>query len=557
MPAESPAKDAQNVAGTAKGAYDAAKSAKTAIQAASTVAKGASGPAGWIALAAQAAPFLKKNWKKIVGGIGGGIGALLALLYLKFAGLVAGLAFGAISGLPLLLVPGAGPFLYGGYVAYWGYKGFTDPIGTIHLATHPWEPITSAFNGVKNFISDTFSSGSGTVISAGSATTGAIGGGISTASSWATGAISSAWNASLGALGNSLGWALGKAGNLFGALGSIGSTEAATLTTFSVPTAIGTVVVGGTLVGVVTATSFSTPEGDAKLNVQGDNSFFTITKTANPTRMDDPGTDITYTITLTAKELPLKEILVADIARVQGETLNETFTTDKNGVSFAIIPCPPTIPANGSCTHTFTVVTQPGWDDSIVINTVQVRATPEGGSAQIDSTTVTTIIGDPPASCPRGWSNTGFLTQGPMGSTSHAPGTYSSTDPGYEAWDIATPLGTKVYATVEGVVVEDRIANGSALDQRIGIAASGCGELKTVHYWHLSARNVHQGQFVKFGDLVGLSGHRAPHVHYMFNQSGDRSFPIDDPQYVGYPGDPPLPPETCTGDCNYIITRAP
>src|SRR3989344_5392145 len=75
------------------------------------------------------------------------------------------------------------------------------------------------------------------------------------------------------------------------------------------------------------------------------------------------------------------------------------------------------------------------------------------------------IIGNPPSECPRGWPTTGQMSQGPEGATSHADSVYG----GYEAFDIATPVGTPIYATIQGTVVEDYTEDGNPLDQRIGI----------------------------------------------------------------------------------------
>src|SRR3989338_3015618 len=140
--------DIKKAAGAAKGAVDTAQTVKTAVKTvklASTGAKAGAGPAGWLMLAAQFAPQINQlanRLKKIAEGIGAYLLYLLLKFALKIAGLLTGLAFGAVSGLPLLAIPVAGPFLYAGWTAYWGFRGWVDPLGTIHLATHPWELVT-------------------------------------------------------------------------------------------------------------------------------------------------------------------------------------------------------------------------------------------------------------------------------------------------------------------------------------------------------------------------------------------------------------------------------
>src|SRR3989344_2252680 len=147
--------DIKSAANTAKGAVDTAQTVKTAVKTvklASTAAKAGAGPAGWLMLAAQFAPQISQlanRLEKIAVGIGAYLLYLLLKLALKFAGLFAGLAFGAVTGLPLLAIPVAGPFLYAGWVGFWGYRGWNNPIQmfktvqtAIHYATHPWELFT-------------------------------------------------------------------------------------------------------------------------------------------------------------------------------------------------------------------------------------------------------------------------------------------------------------------------------------------------------------------------------------------------------------------------------
>src|SRR3990167_9901415 len=140
--------DIKNAANAAKGEVDTAQTAKTAVKTvklATTAAKAGAGPAGWLMLAAQFAPQINQlasRIRKIAAGIGAYLLYLLLKLALKIAGLITGLAFGAITGLPLLVIPVAGPFLYAGWVGYWGFRGWINPLGTMHLATHPWELVT-------------------------------------------------------------------------------------------------------------------------------------------------------------------------------------------------------------------------------------------------------------------------------------------------------------------------------------------------------------------------------------------------------------------------------
>ena len=79
--------------------------------------------------------------------------------------------------------------------------------------------------------------------------------------------------------------------------------------------------------------------------------------------------------------------------------------------------------------------------------------------------------------------------------------------------DISTPIGTKVEAPADGVVVScgDKGGYGNAIviDHKYGIVT---------RYAHLSGFNVKPGQRVKRGDVIGFVGNSgkstAPHLHY-------------------------------------------
>lgn len=153
--------------------------------------------------------------------------------------------------------------------------------------------------------------------------------------------------------------------------------------------------------------------------------------------------------------------------------------------------------------------------------------------------TAITTIGNPPSACPHGWPTTGAITQGPEGATSHAP--YS-----YEALDIGPQVGEPVYSTVDGTVTQSFVNNGNSLDQRIAVTPTSCPGLNVVYFWHLSARSVNQGDQVHFGDQIAESGQAGtgPHIHYQFNDSGNRSFSITQP--------PNVPQAVLSRDCDGV-----
>lgn len=91
--------------------------------------------------------------------------------------------------------------------------------------------------------------------------------------------------------------------------------------------------------------------------------------------------------------------------------------------------------------------------------------------------------------------------------------------------DFAVPLGTDVYATGNGIILET--GRNSGLGNYI-VIDHGYG-LRTT-YGHLSHIRVSEGEQVKRGDLIGLSGNTGtssgPHLHYQVNQFGQHKNPI-------------------------------
>jgi murein DD-endopeptidase MepM/ murein hydrolase activator NlpD len=79
--------------------------------------------------------------------------------------------------------------------------------------------------------------------------------------------------------------------------------------------------------------------------------------------------------------------------------------------------------------------------------------------------------------------------------------------------DIATPIGTKVQAPADGVVVSTGVkgsyGNAIIIDHGYGVMT---------RYGHLSGFNVRPGQRVRRGDVIGFVGQTgratAPHLHY-------------------------------------------
>jgi murein DD-endopeptidase MepM/ murein hydrolase activator NlpD len=92
--------------------------------------------------------------------------------------------------------------------------------------------------------------------------------------------------------------------------------------------------------------------------------------------------------------------------------------------------------------------------------------------------------------------------------------------------DFATPMGTPVYATAEGVVKEAGIAGGYG--NRIDIDH---GYNYLTRFGHLSKIDVTVGQKVKRGDKIGEVGSTGkstgPHLHYEVRFKGEPQNPVN------------------------------
>lgn len=154
----------------------------------------------------------------------------------------------------------------------------------------------------------------------------------------------------------------------------------------------------------------------------------------------------------------------------------------------------------------------PSFADCRICNTVKVFANvidEESGetiaNGEMDTATVCVKIGQPPEDCPEGWpTKNGYITQGPHGSFSHRD---------QEAIDIGVPVGTPVFATHEGEVVD----SGGWGSDTVIIQGDCSGSFNSI-YTHLQTRAVKPGEHVSRGTLIGTSGYAGtgPHLHYEF-----------------------------------------
>ncbi len=113
------------------------------------------------------------------------------------------------------------------------------------------------------------------------------------------------------------------------------------------------------------------------------------------------------------------------------------------------------------------------------------------------------------ASTPSIWPVRGYLSAG----FGNRPDPFTGQRDFHPGLDISMPIGTKVHAPADGVVVscgqQKGYGNAIVIDHGFGVVT---------RYGHLDGFNVRPGQRVKRGDVIGFSGNTgrstAPHLHY-------------------------------------------
>jgi len=113
------------------------------------------------------------------------------------------------------------------------------------------------------------------------------------------------------------------------------------------------------------------------------------------------------------------------------------------------------------------------------------------------------------ASTPSIWPLRGYLSAG----FGNRPDPFTGQRDFHPGLDISVPIGSKVHAPADGVVVscgqQKGYGNAMVIDHGFGVVT---------RYGHMDGFNVRPGQRVKRGDVVGFSGNTgrstAPHLHY-------------------------------------------
>lgn len=347
---------------------------------------------------------------------------------------------------------------------------------------------------------------------------GSITSGISGAISGLTGAVSGAFSAVTGTAGAIIG---GIGGALGGILNAAAGAVTSSVGTVAVATvgAIGTVGAFQMAIGVP-STHFTT-DADNPSAASAQNTFFKVTKSANRTTLPNspPNNEVTFTITLTTTR-NLSAVTVTDTISVQGPiNFNLAINNDKDGKAISPIDCPKIIPAGQSCTRSFTIAVGPTFNDTTITNTVTATAVPEGTGIQTSSASFVVTVGSPPALCPRVWptlKGDSGITQGPLGSTSHA----KLAALGEQAIDIGVSY-VPALATFNGVVSFAGTI-GDGYGNYIDITGTCNGSQFRVRWAHLSSISpgIVPGTNVIVGQQLGTTGEtgnvKGAHLHYSF-----------------------------------------
>ena len=465
--------------------------------------------------AAIAIAMRYKQLKRLVAAAVAGLLYLLYLLWIKILGMMAGLAIGLVTGAPLLLIPGAGPFLYAGYNAYWVWRGWNDPVGTIQLATHPWELVTRPLNWAKEQLGNLGGATKGGIEGAAGGVGNAASGLISTASNFVTGLASSVWGGITGAAGGFLSTAGSIAGNFLGMLAGAGSSIMGNIIPVAVGGSMATLAGGTIAVSIFTNSAYYTPGLNPAEQIfpPDQNELFTITKTASETKIRNPEVletiPVTFTVTVTAADTKLTNLKIQDDMTTSN---GSTFSTSSNTCQQSSIAPGTVINPGGTWTCTIVAEINNSQSDAAVTNVATFTASTEDASITKNGSATTTIkVGTLNVTDPSGWPTCGQISQGPW---TDPPQSHS--DPNYRSSiDINNATGTKIYATHKGVIT------AATTDSNGGIYVAVRGTNYISFYVHLEsiAAGVTLGTAIESGTLLGYMDTTGfaylSHLHYM------------------------------------------
>lgn len=478
------------------------------------------------------------SFTAISTGVGAGVGGTIGV-YVGYVGgaalggaLVAGCAalFAPCAALAPVVVPVSGAIgaVVGGYVGtvIGGAIGYG-------FGRYVAEPVKNFFSGSQVRIrhaGELTATGTGNLITG---TWNAIKGGIGGFGHSAVGWASAGWNTAFGFGGSLLGGLASGVSSLVSGLGWSYGALAGTIAKVGVFTTAGASLTFGVLTGLSGAAALSDPKGEYVSPPAGDNEFFTLTKTADKTSLQnsDLPTNITFSVSLTAKAKKLTAISLND--QITVTQLSKTFNPLPTSNTCSTPPAEIQPNTAFTCQVVISATGPPSLEiywDSVVSNTITASATPEAGTPLTDTATTTVVIGQAPANCPTGWPTThGTITQDPQGSTSHARLALN----GEEAIDIAgagASRNSPAYATFVGTVLDAHNQDDQGYGRYVDITGVCNGKQFRARYAHLVSINsaMIEGRPISLGQEVGkidATGNvvcepqpdcDASHLHYSF-----------------------------------------
>lgn len=192
----------------------------------------------------------------------------------------------------------------------------------------------------------------------------------------------------------------------------------------------------------------------------------------------------------------------------------------------------------------------PGFEDSYVIDTFEVTAEIPDGTQDTASAIAAVRIGNPPEDCPSDWpvveeGEQLYVNQGPDGTYTHI---------GYEAIDISTSIGQKLYVTHDGVVSSVVDLGSESYGKHIRVSSFCLGQAFDSVYAHLSVvySTSSPGTQVNKSDIIGETGNSGnstgPHLHYEFRPPDGGDYrPKSKPVLMQIPYIPKNITRGCTG----------
>ena len=135
---------------------------------------------------------------------------------------------------------------------------------------------------------------------------------------------------------------------------------------------------------------------------------------------------------------------------------------------------------------------------------------------------------------------------------------------GHEGLDFSSPVGGNIYACADGEVSDIRPNDGNAYGLYVRLQHSCNGQVYETIYAHLSKVLVTDGQAVKAGEVIALSGNTGhsygPHLHLTLKLIGAKTpgYPdgVIDPFTYLQEGDPPAPSDLTVYTSDQVRLRS-